>query len=100
MLNYILPTEDIEDRQIFKNKIELIEEYKFDEIIKKYESVKDSVDLDSIQNRERVTRHDVKARIEEFCELAGYEHIHKGMTSRDLTENVEQLQVFNSLKLL
>jgi hypothetical protein len=32
-----LPTEDIEDRQIFKNKIELIEEYKFDEIIKKYD---------------------------------------------------------------
>ena len=44
--------------------------------------------------RERVTRHDVKARIEEFCELAGHEHIHKGMTSRDLTENVEQLQVY------
>ena len=37
LLNYILPTEDIEDRQIFKNKIELIEEYKFDEIIKKYD---------------------------------------------------------------
>ena len=30
-------TEDIEDREIFKNKIELIEEYKFDEIIKKYD---------------------------------------------------------------
>ena len=37
LLNYILPTEDIEDMQIFKNKIELIEEYKFDEIIKKYD---------------------------------------------------------------
>ena len=40
-----------------------------------------------------VTRHDVKARIEEFSALAGHEHIHRGMTSRDLTENVEQLQV-------
>jgi adenylosuccinate lyase len=39
----------------------------------------------------------VKARIEEFNDLAGHEHIHKGMTSRDLTENVEQLQVFRSL---
>ena len=53
----------------------------------------DAVDLDSIRARERVTRHDVKARIDEFCALAGYEHIHKGLTSRDLTENVEQLQV-------
>ena len=47
-----------------------------------------------------MTRHDVKARIEEFCALAGHEHIHKGMTSRDLTENVEQLQVRQSLELL
>ncbi len=35
----------------------------------------------------------MKARIEEFADLAGTEHIHKGMTSRDLTENVEQMQV-------
>ena len=65
-----------------------------------YESVKDQIDLESIMRRERVTRHDVKARIEEFCELAGHEHIHKGMTSRDLTENVEQLQVYRSLELI
>ena len=67
------------------------------EAIEAYESVKAKVDLDSIMARERVTRHDVKARIEEFFELAGHEHIHKGMTSRDLTENVEQLQIFGSL---
>ncbi len=42
----------------------------------------------------------MKARIEEFCDLAGHEHIHKGMTSRDLTENVEQLQVRASLVLI
>src|SRR5690606_19818509 len=48
--------------------------------------------------RERVTRHDVKARIEEFNALAGHEHVHKGMTSRDLTENVEQLQIRLSLE--
>src|SRR5690606_26260054 len=56
--------------------------------------------LASIEARERITLHDVKARIEEFCELAGHEHIHKGMTSRDLTENVEQLQVLRSLELI
>lgn len=65
--------------------------------IEAYERVRDRVDLGSILRRERITRHDVKARIEEFCSLAGQEHIHKGMTSRDLTENVEQLQVFRSL---
>ena len=68
--------------------------------IEAYEKVIDQVDLDSIAARERITRHDVKARIEEFCELAGTEHIHKGMTSRDLTENVEQLQVLQSLKVV
>src|SRR3546814_3382013 len=72
-----------------------------DGVIEDYQRVVDggeeSVDLASIAARERVTRHDVKARIEEFCALAGHEHIHKGMTSRDLTENVEQLQVLQSL---
>ena len=68
-----------------------------DGVIEDYERVVDQVDLESITARERVTRHDVKARIEEFCALAGHEHIHKGMTSRDLTENVEQLQIRLSL---
>ncbi|WP_067433823.1 adenylosuccinate lyase [Nocardioides jensenii] len=71
-----------------------------DGVVEAYEKVVDQVDLDSIAARERITRHDVKARIEEFCALAGHEHIHKGMTSRDLTENVEQLQVRQSLELL
>src|SRR3954462_3391713 len=71
-----------------------------DGVVEAYEAVVDQVDLASIAARERVTRHDVKARIEEFCALAGHEHIHKGMTSRDLTENVEQLQVRASLELV
>lgn len=70
------------------------------EAIDTYESVKSQVNLSSIMERERITRHDVKARIEEFCDLAGHQHIHKGMTSRDLTENVEQLQVFRSLLII
>ena len=71
-----------------------------DGVIEAYEAVLDRVDLASIAARERVTRHDVKARIEEFCALAGHEHVHKGMTSRDLTENDEQLQVRASLELI
>ncbi len=68
--------------------------------ISDYVQVAEQVDPDSIARRERRTRHDVKARIEEFCELAGHEHIHKGMTSRDLTENVEQVQIRDSLLLI
>jgi adenylosuccinate lyase len=71
-----------------------------DAAVADYERVLGDVDLDSIAARERVTRHDVKARIEEFNALAGHEHVHKGMTSRDLTENVEQLQVRRSLELV
>ena len=69
-------------------------------VIEAYEAVIENVDLASIAAREKISRHDVKARIEEFCALAGHEHIHKGMTSRDLTENVEQLQVLAGLKLI
>ena len=71
-----------------------------EEAIKAYEAVKTEVNLPSIEERERISRHDVKARLEEFNDLAGHQEIHKGMTSRDLTENVEQLQVFSSLRLI
>src|SRR3954447_11452284 len=42
-----------------------------DGVIDDYERVLHDVDLASIAERERVTRHDVKARIEEFSALAG-----------------------------
>ena len=68
--------------------------------IASYEAVLESVDLPSIEARERTTKHDVKARIEEFNALAGHELIHLGMTSRDVTENIEQFQIRESLTLL
>jgi adenylosuccinate lyase len=71
-----------------------------DSVIGAYRRQVHNVDLDSITRRERITRHDVKARIDEFCALAGQEHIHKGMTSRDLTENVEQMQIRSALLLV
>jgi adenylosuccinate lyase len=70
------------------------------EAIDDYRAVIDAVDLDAIDARERVTRHDVKARLEEFSALAGHEYAHTGMTSRDLTENVEQLQIRRALVLV
>ena len=69
-------------------------------VVDAYGDVVEVVDLESIAAREAITRHDVKARIDEFCALAGHECIHLGMTSRDLTENTEQLQVLESLKLV
>ncbi len=71
-----------------------------DEAIEAYEKVRGQIHLERIAERERTLRHDVKARIEEFCELAGFEQIHKGMTSRDLTDNVEQMQVLRALALV
>jgi adenylosuccinate lyase len=69
-------------------------------VIKAYQAVVEQVDPASIAAREKITRHDVKARIEEFNALAGFQHVHKGMTSRDLTENVEQVQILSSLKII
>lgn len=70
-----------------------------DDAIADYQAVATDVDFESIDRRERVLRHDVKARIEEFNSLAGHELIHQGMTSRDVTENVEQLLIRESLSL-
>jgi adenylosuccinate lyase len=71
-----------------------------DSDVKAYEKVIEKVDLDSIDKREIKTRHDVKARIEEFNALAGVEKIHIGLTSRDLTENIELIQIKAGLELI
>jgi adenylosuccinate lyase len=71
-----------------------------DSDIKAYEQVVEKVDLSSIDKREMKTRHDVKARIEEFNALAGVEKIHIGLTSRDLTENIELIQIKAALELI
>lgn len=91
------------ERQLWINVLEIQRDLGVDipdGVISAYEKALDSIDLESISARERVTRHDVKARIEEFNALAGHEHIHKGMTSRDLTENVEQAQIRQALILI
>jgi adenylosuccinate lyase len=71
-----------------------------DSDITAYEKVITKVDLAAIEAREKRTRHDVKARIEEFNELAGCEKIHIGMTSRDLTENIELIMIRDGLNLI
>jgi len=69
------------------------------EVIADYESVKTKIDLGSIERREAELKHDVKARIEEFNALAGHQKIHLGLTSRDVTENIEGWQIKTSVEL-
>ena len=69
------------------------------EVIAAYEGVKTKIDLDNIERREAELKHDVKARIEEFNALAGHQRIHLGLTSRDVTENIEGWQIKTSLGL-
>ena len=71
-----------------------------DSDITSYEKIIEKVDLSSIEKRERANRHDVKARIEEFNSLAGLEKIHIGLTSRDLTENIELIAIKDGLNLV
>ena len=67
--------------------------------IKDYEAKINHIDLSSISEREKSLKHDVKARIEEFNHLAGHQYIHLGLTSRDVTENVELMLIKESLEL-
>lgn len=69
--------------------------------IENYEAAKRDIDLAAIKEIEQRTRHDVKAKIEAFVKVSGSgEHIHKGMTSRDLTDNVEQMQNRKALEVI
>ena len=69
--------------------------------IQSYEKAVDEIDLGEIEEIEHRTKHDVKAKIEAFCKNAdGYEYIHLGMTSRDLTDNIEQIQIREAMRLV
>lgn len=71
-----------------------------EEAIRHYRGVVNYVDFDRIARRERVTRHDVKARLEEFNACAGHEHAHKGMTGRDLDDNLEQAMILRTMDFI
>jgi adenylosuccinate lyase len=71
------------------------------EAISAYEEALEKIDLDHIKKIELRTKHDVKAKIEAFCKVAGgFEFVHLGMTSRDLTDNVEQIQIKEAMSLV
>ncbi|MEX2007816.1 MAG: lyase family protein [Candidatus Levyibacteriota bacterium] len=67
------------------------------QVVDDYERVMYDVNLDSIRQRERSLRHDEKAMIEEFNELAGHENSHEALTSRDASDNIEQSQIKRGL---
>lgn len=69
--------------------------------IEAYERCRETINLESITARELSGQHDVLARLEEYNAIAGnYQALHRAMTSRDLTDNVEQTQILTSLKLV
>jgi adenylosuccinate lyase len=71
------------------------------DVLQSYVGARDIIDLDHINEIELRTKHDVKARIEAFNHAAGgHEYIHLGMTSRDLTDNVEQLQIVKASRII
>lgn len=71
------------------------------EAIHAYENSKSNINLELIKEIELRTKHDVKAKIEAFNIAAGgAEYLHLGMTSRDLTDNVEQIQIRKASKLI
>lgn len=92
----------VAERRLWITVMKTQNEFGFDipvSAIKDYERVFENIDLESIDKREREFRHDVKARIDEFNSLAGHQYIHIGMTSRDLTENIEAYQILRALEL-
>ena len=59
------------------------------------------VDLKSIHRRELVTRHDLKARLEEYLAVAAVpEVLHLGMTSADVVDNVALVRMALTLQWL
>ena len=71
------------------------------EDITKYEAAINDIDLELIRDIERITKHDVKAKIQAFVKASGAkQHVHRGMTARDLTDNVEQMQIRRASELM
>ena len=75
------------------------------EDIEAYERARENIDLKLIEKLEREMRHDVNARIKAFnmaagMDIKGKQHAHKRLTSRDPTENVEQMQNRNASQVI
>lgn len=65
-----------------------------------YVAVEGAIDWERIEEIERRTKHDIKAHLEAFNEMAGRERAHLGMTSADVIDNVYQIRIRDSAVLL
>jgi len=67
-----------------------------------YKRALPDINLDAVAEREKKLRHDIKAKLEEFNYVAGVkdELLHLGMTSRDLSDNIEQVQIRDASKAI
>lgn len=69
--------------------------------IDKFKAARNRINLRRIRKLEQGSRHDVDASIKAFIEVAGAgEYLHWGMTSRDLTDNVEQKQILDVSRII
>lgn len=68
-----------------------------DHAIRDYEAVLAKADLVRIDDLEKITKHDLRARLQHFNEQAGHTYAHWGLTSCDITDNVTQILIRESL---
>jgi adenylosuccinate lyase len=59
-----------------------------------------SLEAMDIAELEKETKHDLYARLRWFNEAVGADHAHRGLTSSDVTENAQQMQIVASAELL
>ena len=93
MIEYILPTEDLEDLNFIKDKFEIIEEYDFKEIIDKY-NLSDSIIL-LIFKGENEIRSLSKMNIQNNIKIKN-----ESFSNFNLNNNLKTNKMINQLKII
>lgn len=78
---------------------DMLPDHVFDPVIP-YHTTQLVLREDRVKSRETVTRHDVKAHIDEWNSQAGYEFLHIGLTSADIVDNVALVQMLRTMNVL
>lgn len=68
--------------------------------IEKYKAARHVFDLSQIKEIELLMKHDVMARLKHFNKVAEAKGAHTPLTSRDDTDNVEQIQIIRAAKIV
>ena len=93
LIKYILPAEDLEDLNLIKNSYELIEEYDFKEITKKY-NLKDSI-IALIFKNEKELRVLTRITISDNVILKN-----RSFSDIDLNNKEHRVNIINNLKVI